>query len=90
MYAKLVLNLERALIPATQCAEGSAAAARVSPLSVCGHLITQDVMIHCQKARYYAKDATLRRGGGHKDFCLQFFFNSLTNTCKLQRRVIHS
>ena len=30
--------------------------ARVSPLSVCGHLITQDVMIHCQKARYFAKD----------------------------------
>ena len=55
MYAKLVLNLERALIPATQCAEGSSAA-RVSPLSVCGHLITQDVMIHCQKARYFAKD----------------------------------
>ena len=33
-----------------------------------GHLITQDVMIHCQKARYYAKDATLRRDEGHKDF----------------------
>ena len=60
MYAKIVLNLERALIPATQCAEGVGGGTSLAAVWG-GHLITQDVMIHCQKARYFAKDESPSR-----------------------------